>query len=60
MTDLPRFLPWFGVTGPGCCIMKATKTFFRSLFRLNMQLKKMTRLIACGVFGLLEPLIPKK
>lgn len=43
MTDLLGFLPCFGVTGPGYCIMKATKKFFRSLFRLNMKLKKMTR-----------------
>ena len=38
MTDLPGFLPCFGVTGPACCIMKATKKLFRSLFRLNIEI----------------------
>ena len=38
MTDLPGFLPCFGVTGPWCCIVKATKKLFRSFFRLNIEI----------------------
>ena len=52
MTDLPGFLPCSVVTGPGLLYKESEKKFFRSLFRMNMKLKRMIRLIECGVFGL--------